>query len=65
MLVLGCGFLKKLNRTALATELRALGPDVVQVARITVYYHAGGLTGVFAGAFVGSPVIAQLKAVKR
>ncbi len=36
--VLGYGFLEKVYRNAMAIELRKLGLDVVQEARITVYY---------------------------
>jgi GxxExxY protein len=35
---LGYGFLEKLYRNALAIELRKLGLDVIQEARIAVYY---------------------------
>jgi len=61
---LGYGFLEKVYANALAIELRKLGLEVVQEARIAVYYE-GQLVGEYsADLLVGGAVIVELKAAK-
>lgn len=62
---LGYGFLEKVYRNALAIELRKLALDVIQEARITVYYDAEVVGEYFADLLVAGAVIVELKAVKR
>ncbi len=61
---LGYGFLEKVYANALALELRALGLDVVQEQRITVYYHEAQIGEYAADLVVNDAVIVELKAVK-
>jgi GxxExxY protein len=61
---LGYGFLEKVYRNALTIELRKLGLDVIQEARITVYYDGQVVGEYFADLLVASAVIVELKAVK-
>jgi GxxExxY protein len=62
---LGYGFLEKVYGNAMAIELRKLGLNVVQEARITVYY-AGEVVGeYFADLLIADAVIVELKAVRR
>jgi GxxExxY protein len=62
---LGYGFLEKVYRNALAIELRKLGLDVIQEARIAVYYKGEIVGEYFADLLVAGAVIVELKAVKR
>jgi GxxExxY protein len=62
---LGYGFLEKLYQNALAIELRKLGLDVIQEARIAVYYDGEVIGEYFADLLVAGTVIVELKAVKR
>ena len=62
---LGYGFLEKVYRNALAIELRKLGLDVIQEARITVYYDGEVVGEYFPDLLVAGAVIVELKAVKR
>jgi GxxExxY protein len=62
---LGYGFLEKVYRGAMAIELRRLGLDVIQEARITVYYDREVVGEYFADLLVAGAVIVELKAVKR
>jgi GxxExxY protein len=62
---LGYGFLEKLYRNALAIELRKPGLDVIQEARIAVYYDGQVIGEYFADLLVAGAVIVELKAVKR
>ena len=59
------GFLEKVYRSAVAIELRRLGLDVIQEARITVYYGVEVVGEYFADLLVAGAVIVELKAVKR
>jgi len=58
------GFLEKVYRNALAIELRRLGLDVIQEARITVYYNGEVVGEYLADLLVAGAVIVELKAVK-
>jgi GxxExxY protein len=62
---LGYGFLERVYRGAMAIELRKLGLDVIQEARITVYYDGEVVGEYFADLLVAGAVIVELKAVKR
>jgi GxxExxY protein len=62
---LGYGFLEKVYRNALAIELRKLGLDVIQEARIAVYYDGQVVGEYFADLLVAGVVIVELKAVQR
>jgi GxxExxY protein len=62
---LGYGFLEKVYRNALAIELRKLGLEVIQEARIAVYYDGKVVGEYFADLLVAGVVIVELKAVKR
>jgi len=62
---LGYGFLEKLYRNALTIELRKLGLDVIQEARIAVYYNGEVIGEYFADLLVAGAVIVELKAVRR
>ena len=62
---LGYGFLEKVYRNALAIELRKLGLEVIQEARIAVYYGGEVVGEYFADLLVAGAVIVELKAVKR
>ena len=62
---LGYGFLEKVYRNALAIELRKLGLDVTQEARIVVYYDGEVVGEYFADLLVAGLVIIELKAVKK
>jgi GxxExxY protein len=61
---LGYGFLEKVYRGAMAIELRKLGLDVIQEARINVYYGGEVVGEYFADLLVADAVIVELKAVK-
>ena len=63
--VLGYGFLEKVYGNAMAIELRKMGLDVVQEARIVVYYDEQVVGEYFADLLVAGAVIVELKAVKR
>ena len=63
--VLGYGFLEKVYRNALAIELRKMGLEVIQEARIAVYYDGKVVGEYFADLLVASTVIAELKAARR
>ena len=62
---LGYGFLEKVYRGAMAIELRKLGLDVIQEARIKVYYDGAVVGEYFADLLVADTVIVELKAGKR
>lgn len=62
---LGYGFLEKVYGNALAIELRKLGLEVVQEARIAVYYERELVGEYSADLLVGGVVIVELKAAKR
>ena len=62
---LGYGFLEKAYRNALAIELRKLGLEAIQEARIAVYYGGEVVGEYFADLLVDGAVIVELKAVKR
>ena len=62
---LGYGFLEKVYRNAIAIELRKLGLDVIQEARITVYYEGEVVGQYFADLSVAGAVLVELKAVKK
>ena len=62
---LGYGFLEKVYGNAMAIELRKLGLDIVQEARIVVYYDQEVVGEYFADLLVADAVIVELKAVKR
>ena len=62
---LGYGFLEKVYRGAMAIELRRSRLDVIQEARITVYYDGEVVGEYFADLLVAGAVIVELKAVKR
>jgi GxxExxY protein len=62
---LGYGFLEKVYSNALAIELRKLGLEVVQEARIAVYYERELVGEYSADLLVGGVVIVELKAAKR
>jgi GxxExxY protein len=55
---LGYGFLEKVYRNALAIEPRKLGLDVIQEARITVYYDGEVVGEYFADLLVAGAVSA-------
>ena len=61
---LGYGFLEKVYGSALAIELRNLGLEVTQEARIVVYYNGQAVGEYFADLMVAGVVIVELKAVK-
>ena len=62
---LGYGFLEKVYQNALAIELHKLGLEVIQQARIAVYYDGQVVGEYFADLLVAGVVIVELKAVKR
>jgi GxxExxY protein len=62
---LGYGFLEKVYSSALTIELRKLGLDVIQEARIAVYYGGEMVGEYFADLLVAGAVIVELKAVRR
>lgn len=62
---LGYGFLEKVYGNAMAIELQKLGLNVVQEARITVFYEQEIVGEYFADLLVADAVIVELKAVKR
>ncbi len=62
---LGYGFLEKVYRNALAIELRKLGLEVIQEARITVYYEGEVVGEYFADLLVAGVVVVELKAVEK
>jgi GxxExxY protein len=62
---LGYGFLEKVYSNAMAIELRKLGLEVVQEARIAVYYERELVGEYSADLLVGGVVIVELKAAKR
>ncbi len=62
---LGYGFLEKIYGNALAIELRNLGLEVIQEARIVVYYDGQAVGEYFADLLVAGVVIVELKAVKK
>lgn len=62
---LGYGFLEKVYGNALAIELRKLGLEVIQEARIAVYYERELVGEYFADLLVGGVVIVELKAAKK
>ncbi len=59
------GFLEKVYQNALAIELHKLGLELVQEARIVVYYDNEVVGEYFADLFVAGVVIVELKAVKK
>jgi len=61
---LGYGFLEKVYGNALAIELRNLGLEVTQEARIVVYYDGQVVGEYLADLLVAGVVIVELKAVK-
>ena len=62
--VLGYGFLENVYENALAIELRKMGLQVVQQAKISVYY-AGEVVGEYlADLLVAGVVIVEIKAVR-
>jgi GxxExxY protein len=62
---LGYGFLERVYSNAMAIELRKLGLEVVQEARIAVYYERELVGEYSADLLVGGVVIVELKAAKR
>jgi len=62
---LGYGFLEKVYQNALAIELRKLGLELVQEARIVVYCDNEVVGEYFADLVVAGVVIVELKAVKK
>jgi GxxExxY protein len=62
---LGYGFLEKVYGNAMIIELRKLGLDVVQEARIMVYHDEKVVGEYFADLLIADVVIIELKAVKR
>jgi len=62
---LGYGFLERVYGNALAIELRRLRLEVVQEARIAVYYDGEVVGEYFADLLVAGAVIVELKAVRR
>jgi GxxExxY protein len=62
---LGYGFLEKVYSNAMAIELRKLGLEVIQEARIAVYYERELVGEYSADLLVGGVVIVELKAAKR
>ena len=62
---LGYGFLEKVYRNALAIELRKLGLDVIQEARIMVYYDGEVVGEYFTDLLAAGVVIVELKAAKK
>lgn len=60
----GYGFLEKVYQNAMAIELRKLGLNVAQEARIPVYYDDVLVGEYFADLLVADVVIVELKAVK-
>ncbi|MBN1977031.1 MAG: GxxExxY protein [Anaerolineae bacterium] len=62
---LGYGFLEKVYSNALVIELRRLELEVVQEARITVYYDGEVVGEYFADLLVVDTVLVELKAVKK
>lgn len=62
---LGYGFLEKVYSNALVIELRRLGLEVVQEARITVYYDGEVVGEYSADLLVADKVIVELKAAKK
>jgi len=62
---LGYGFLEKVYQNALAIELRKPGLEVIQQARIAVYYDGQVIGEYLADLLVAGVVIVELKALKR
>ena len=62
---LGYGFLERVYENALALELRRVGLQVEQQARIEVYYDGVVLGEYFADLLVDGAVIVELKAIQR
>ncbi len=62
---LGYGFLEKVYGNAMAIELRKLGLEVVQEARIAVYYDGELVGEYFADLLVAGAVIVELKAKRK
>jgi len=61
---LGYGFLEKVYRNAMATELRKMDIEVIIEAPITVYYSGEIIGEYYADLLVAGKVIVELKAVK-
>ncbi len=62
---LGYGFQEKVYRNALVIELRKLGLEVIQEARIAVYYDGKLVGEYFADLLVAGTVLVELKAVRK
>ena len=62
---LGYGFLEKVYENALALELRGIGLDVKQQAKIAVYYNGEVVGEYIADLLVENAVIVELKAVRQ
>ncbi len=63
--MLGYGFLEKVYKNALAIELRSMGLEVVQEARIVVYYGGEVVGEYLADLVVAGVVLVEVKAVGR
>ena len=61
----GYGFLEKVYQNSLAIEMRKLKLEVIQEARIEVYYEGEVVGEYFADLLVADAVIVEIKAVKR
>lgn len=61
---LGYGFLEKVYENAMASELRRMGLQVEQQARIAVYYEGEIVGEYFANLLVENKVIVELKATR-
>jgi GxxExxY protein len=62
---LGYGFLEKVYENAMAIELRRLGLNVEQQAKIDVYYEGEIVGEYFADLLIEGNVIVELKAAQR
>ena len=62
---LGYGFLEKVYRNSLAVELCRMKLDVVQEARIEVYYEGEVVGEYYAGLLVANAVLVEVKSVPR
>lgn len=62
---LGYGFLEKVYQNALTIELRKLGLEVTEGARIAVYYDDVMVGEYYADLLVAGAVIVELKAVSK
>lgn len=62
---LGYGFLEKVYKNALAIELRSIGLEAIQEARIVIYYGGEVVGEYFADLVVAGAVLIEVKAVAR